>query len=64
MDKVGEILLFISLIADQASLLAPKAVTEAAANNNAGGSNFSALADEIQKRAGMRQRLPEVLPAF
>lgn len=50
-DKVGEILLFISLIADQASLLAQKAVTEAAANNNAGGNNFSALADEIQKRA-------------
>lgn len=50
-DKVGEILLFISLIADQASLLAQKAVTEAAAGNNAGGDNFSALAGEIQNRA-------------
>jgi len=50
-DKVGEILLFISLIADQASLLAQKAVTEAAAGNNAGGNNFSALAGEIQNRA-------------
>ncbi|OPZ74296.1 MAG: Methyl-accepting chemotaxis protein PctB [Firmicutes bacterium ADurb.Bin456] len=49
-DKVGEILLFISLIADQASLLAQKAVEEAAVNN-ARGDKFSSLAGEIQNRA-------------
>ncbi len=49
-EKVGEILLFISLIAEQASLLAQKAVTEVA-NNDAGGDNFSSLAGEIQNRA-------------
>jgi methyl-accepting chemotaxis protein len=49
-DKVGEILLFISLIADQASLLAQKAVEEAA-GNNVGGEKFSSLAGEIQNRA-------------
>lgn len=49
-EKVSDIIQFIALIADQASLLAQKAVTEMAYNAEA-GSNFSALAAEIQKRA-------------
>ncbi|MCL6635570.1 MAG: methyl-accepting chemotaxis protein [Peptococcaceae bacterium] len=50
LQNVGEIIQFITLIADQASLLAQKAVTEVAYVSEE-GNNFIALADEIQKRA-------------
>lgn len=50
LQNVGEIIQFITNIADQASLLAQKAVTEVAYVTEEGGS-FIALADEIQKRA-------------
>ncbi|MCL6635320.1 MAG: methyl-accepting chemotaxis protein [Peptococcaceae bacterium] len=50
-EKLGDIIQFIALIADQANLLAQKAVTEAESSAASGGSNFSAMAAEIQKRA-------------
>lgn len=49
-EKVGDIIQFIALIADQANSLAQKAVSEVA-QTTPGGSNFSSLAAEIQKRA-------------
>lgn len=49
-EKIGEIILFTSLIAEQASLLAQKAVSEAGSLNRPDG-NFASLASEIQKRA-------------
>ena len=50
MQSVAEVIQFISNIADQASLLAQKAVTEVAYVTEE-GSTFISLADEIQKRA-------------
>jgi len=50
LQGIGEIIQFITLIADQAHLLAQKAVTEVAYATE-GGSAFISLADEIQKRA-------------
>jgi len=49
-EKVGDVIQFIALIADQANLLAQKAVTEMAYSAKEDG-NFSALASEIQKRS-------------
>ncbi|MDD4239486.1 MAG: methyl-accepting chemotaxis protein, partial [Desulfotomaculaceae bacterium] len=49
-EKIGEILSFISLIAEQASLLAGKAVEEASGSSDS-ESNFSSMASEIEKRA-------------
>jgi len=49
-EKVGELLLFISLIAEQASLLAGKAVEEVSGSSGA-ERNFLSLASEIEKRA-------------
>lgn len=49
-EKVRDITQFIALIADQASLLSRKAVAEVAQSTGA-GSNFAALASEIQKRS-------------
>jgi len=48
--NVGDVIQFITLIADQASLLAQKAVTEVAYATE-GENTFLALADEIQKRS-------------
>ncbi|MCL6638385.1 MAG: methyl-accepting chemotaxis protein [Firmicutes bacterium] len=50
LTDAGEIIQFISMIADQASMLAKKAVTEVAYAAGE-GSTFSDLAAEIQKRA-------------
>lgn len=49
-EKVGDIISFIVLIADQASLLAKKAQEEAGRPGAVSG-KFAALADEIQRRA-------------
>ena len=49
-EKVGDIIQFIVMIADQASQLAQKAVSEAGQAGSR-GSHFTALAAEIQKRA-------------
>lgn len=49
-EKVGEILLFISLIAEQAGLLAKKAVAETSGSSGT-ERNFSNMASEIEKRA-------------
>lgn len=50
LQNIGEVILFITNIADQASLLAQKAVTEVAYVTEE-GNTFISLADEIQKRA-------------
>lgn len=50
LQNVGEVIQFITNIADQASLLAQKAVTEVAYVSDE-GNTFISLADEIQKRA-------------
>jgi methyl-accepting chemotaxis protein len=49
-EKIGEILAFISLIAEQASLLAEKAVQDIA-EKDIEESNFSSMASEIGQRA-------------